>query len=218
MKIFISLTIYMFGLTALAQKIPDLGLNKIRIIYPDKIVQAEILPVIPAQLSKPDRYYHWYSANQIKTTQGGFSGRLLDGLYRSFYLSKGLKEQGVFKNGLKTGVWRNWDEDGNLRDIFTWHKGLKEGFFQLYDPIGHISETGSYHEDLLHGIYITHASKDTVEIKKYKRGQLILAKRPSRLWQRFGLKKRTTPDSSSGKDQPATVRWKQDKGVGLLIP
>lgn len=218
MKIFISLTIFMFGLAALAQKTPELGLNKIRIIYPDKIVQAEILPVIPTPFSKSDRYYHWYSANQIKTTQGGFSGRLLNGLYRSFYLSKGLKEQGFFKNGLKTGVWRNWGEDGKLRDIFTWNMGLKEGSFQLYNPTGSISETGSYHKNLLHGIYKTHFGKDAVETKKYKRGQLISARRSSRLWQKFSLKKRTTSDSSSGKDQPAKVRQKQDKSAVLLIP
>ena len=68
--------------------------------------------------------YYWYDANQIHMTQGGFSGKLLDGLYAAYYRNKNLEEQGNFKKGLKTGIWKKWRADGSLESTTQWNHGL----------------------------------------------------------------------------------------------
>jgi len=108
-----------------AQKLPDSGFDKMRIVEPDKIVQADLKEVASAPNIKSDRFYYWYSGNAIHSTQGGFSGRLLNGLYAEYYLNKNLKEQGIFKKGLKDGVWKKWNENGTLSNTTTWKNGLE---------------------------------------------------------------------------------------------
>lgn len=112
------------SITTFAQKMPDYGLNKVRIILPNKTVIAEINPVTSKHAAKPALFYYWYEANQIHSTQGGFSGKLLDGQYTEYYLNKNLKEQGSFKKGLKNGAWKSWNEDGTLAVSSTWKNGL----------------------------------------------------------------------------------------------
>jgi len=110
--------------SALAQKMPDYGMDKIRIVEKDKVIQVEIKPGDNNPKTKSDRFYYWYSANAIHATQGGFSGKLLNGLYNEYYLDKNIKQQGFFKNGLKDGVWKTWKEDGTLAALSNWKNGL----------------------------------------------------------------------------------------------
>jgi antitoxin component YwqK of YwqJK toxin-antitoxin module len=107
-----------------AQKLPDVGLTKVRINEADKTIVAEIGGTDIHPSAKPNLSYYWYSANQIHSTQGGFSGTLLNGQYTEYYLNKNLKEQGAFKKGLKDDVWKSWNEDGTLKQTVNWHKGL----------------------------------------------------------------------------------------------
>lgn len=106
-----------------AQKLPDMGFNKVRITEPDKTILVEINPVNHTSTIKPGLFYYWYSANAIHSTQGGFSGKLLNGLYTEFYLNKNLKEQGTYKKGLKDGIWKSWNEDGTLSQAAKWRNG-----------------------------------------------------------------------------------------------
>jgi len=108
---------------AYAQKMPDAGFYKVHINENDKTILAGISPVDDDVHVKPDLFYYWYSANAIHSTQGGFSGQLLNGQYSEYYLNKNLKQQGFFKNGLKSGVWKTWNEDGTLKATSTWEKG-----------------------------------------------------------------------------------------------
>src|SRR5882757_6884108 len=101
MKRLIIFLLVVFSVNAFAQKLPDMGLYKIRIIESDKNITAEIKPVKSEPSLEPDRFYNWYSSNQIKQTQGGYSGKLLNGQYNEFYLNKSLKTQGNFDRGLK---------------------------------------------------------------------------------------------------------------------
>ena len=114
---FISIRVY-------AQKIPDYGLNRVRITQSDQSIIAELEPESSAVSAKPNLHYFWYSANLVHQTQGGYSGRLLGGQYSVFYLNKNLKEQGSFKKGLKDGVWKTWGEDGTLLYTSTWKHGI----------------------------------------------------------------------------------------------
>ncbi len=121
-KIFILL--FLLPLLVNAQKLPDFGFSKVRIIEPDKTIIAEIKAVNSNPHVRPDLFYYWYSTNIIHTTQGGFSGKLLNGLYTEYYLNKNLKEQGNFKKGLKDGQWKTWNEDGTLVKITAWNDGV----------------------------------------------------------------------------------------------
>ena len=108
---------------AYSQKLPDYGLNKVRITEQNKIIVAEIEPVSSHPSIKPNLYYYWYNANTIHISQGGFSGKLLNGPYIEYYTDKNLKEQGNFKKGLKDGVWKSWNEEGTLTSVTNWKRG-----------------------------------------------------------------------------------------------
>jgi antitoxin component YwqK of YwqJK toxin-antitoxin module len=106
-----------------AQKLPDYGLNKVRITDTDKTILVEIYPFTNKPTIRLDRLYYWYSANSVHSTQGGFSGKLLNGQYTEYYINKNLKEQGTFKEGLKNGNWKSWNKDGTLNLVSSWKNG-----------------------------------------------------------------------------------------------
>lgn len=124
MKNMITLLCLILPWMASAQKVPDFGSNKVRIVQPDKIIEAETLPVASAPKPNAAFFYYWYSSNQIHCTQGGFSGRLLNGGYSEFYLTRNLKEQGAFYKGLKNGAWKSWNEEGRLMKTSRWKRGV----------------------------------------------------------------------------------------------
>lgn len=123
MKIIFITFFVCFAIGVYAQDLPDYGLNRVRIITSDQSVVAELNPVSVHVATKATLHYYWYSANAIHETQGGYSGRLLDGLYTAYYPNKNLKEQGRFKKGLKDGVWKYWKADGALQSTANWKKG-----------------------------------------------------------------------------------------------
>lgn len=143
------LLICLFPLFTYAQKIPDFGLHKVHIVSEDKTIQAETLPVNSDPELHNNRFYFWYSANMIHSTQGGFSGRLLNGNYKEFYGNKTLREEGNFREGLKDGIWKSWNENGNLAQQYTWKKGILFGKFILCDENGYIKKSGKYKNGVL---------------------------------------------------------------------
>jgi hypothetical protein len=111
------------SLPCLAQNLPDMGLYRVRITDTAGTTIFEIKPVNSPPRARPDRTYYWYDAGTIQATQGGFSGKLLNGSYDQYYRDKSLKEQGAFHKGLKVGTWKNWNRDGSLATITKWDKG-----------------------------------------------------------------------------------------------
>jgi antitoxin component YwqK of YwqJK toxin-antitoxin module len=124
MKKIIVLLFSLFSVYVYGQKLPDYGFDKVRISDSTKTVLAEIMPVSSAPAIKSNLYYFWYSANKIHSTQGGYSGKLLNGRYTEYYLNKNLREQGSFKKGLKEGLWKSWNEDGKLMHETYWKNGI----------------------------------------------------------------------------------------------
>lgn len=124
MKNIIIILLLILPFLASAQKVPDFGTGKVRILRPDKIIEAETAPVGSEPKPNAAFFYYWYSSNQIHSTQGGFSGRLLNGIYNEFYLTRNLKEQGTFEKGLKNGTWKSWNEDGKLTKTTHWKRGM----------------------------------------------------------------------------------------------
>src|ERR1700743_640462 len=109
---------------AYAQKLPALDTNRVRITEKDQTILAQINPINSTPKIKSGLFYYWYSANGIHYSQGGFSGKLLNGTYNEFYADKNLKQQGAFNNGLKDGIWKSWNEDGTLSSDTKWKNGL----------------------------------------------------------------------------------------------
>ncbi len=105
-----------------AQTMPDMS-TKVRITATDKTIVANVNEVDDISSPKVGLFYFWYYAGGIHSSQGGYSGKLLDGTYAEYYLSKGLKEQGTFKRGLKNGIWKSWNEDGILKEAIKWKNG-----------------------------------------------------------------------------------------------
>lgn len=168
---------------AIAQKIPDYGFNKVRIAGEDKTIQAELKPVKSDPDIATDRLYYWYSSNSIHTTQGGFSGKLLNGKYTEYYLNKNLKEQGAFIKGLKDGIWTSWDESGSITQFYTWKKGVKDGAFSLYKEHGSLKQTGNYNNNLLDGKIKTYSETGGPAVIVYHDG-VVVENGPSKFWQK----------------------------------
>jgi len=124
MKKILLIGFFLLSISANAQKLPDFGFNKVRLAESDKTILAETAPVNSNPKAKANLFYYWYGANEIHVTQGGFSGKLLNGSYTEFYLNKNLEEQGSFKKGLKNGTWKRWNEDGTLNQVTQWKNGL----------------------------------------------------------------------------------------------
>jgi len=187
-KIFIML-LFFIPVLAFAQKMPDDGFDKIRIAGNDKTIQAELRPITTDPEMETDRLYYWYSGNNIHSTQGGFSGRLLNGQYSEYFANKNLKEMGVFKKGLKYGIWRSWTENGTLIQFYTWEKGLKTGKFSVFDERGIVKQSGTYHHNLLEGPVKTYNEKNQVTIVNYHEGMIVAAYSPS-FWDKINIFKK----------------------------
>lgn len=70
-----------------------------------------------------DKFYFWYSAQHVISTQGASSGTLLHGDFEGFYDNKQLAQKGAFNRGLKHGEWMYWRPDGTLQSTQKWSKG-----------------------------------------------------------------------------------------------
>jgi hypothetical protein len=158
--------------SAVAQHMPDYGLNRVRITDADRTLLIETLPVTSGPKVSPFRSYFWYSANVVHSTQGGFSGKLLNGAYHEFYINKNLKEEGSFKSGLKDGLWKNWSETGVLLQAIKWKNGIRNGKFSLFDDQGKLTRTGTYKDDLYQG-KIRSFEKDSVSTTIYSKGKVV---------------------------------------------
>lgn len=121
--------------------------------------------------TEADKQYYWFSGHQISSTQGGYSGKLLNGNYQDYYTNKILKESGVFNGGLKNGIWKSWDVNGKLKEEYTWVLGRKNGRYLKYDSLGNVAEKGKYRNNLLHGNQQIFQAGNTTTVY-YKKGKV----------------------------------------------
>jgi len=106
-------------------------------------ITADIVPVKNDPKIKNDRYYYWYYNKIIHSTQGGYTGQLLNGHYIAFYPDKNLKEEGNFKAGLKDGTWKTWNQKGDLTNVTTWDEGIQvQGGQSLWEKIPFVGKKG----------------------------------------------------------------------------
>lgn len=187
MKLKIAVFFCLIAAFAAAQKMPDGGVNRVRISGSEKTILAEIQSADTWAPVDPHKTYYWYSSNTVHSTQGGYSGKLLNGSYTEYYLNKNLKEQGMFKNGLKTGTWKNWNEKGNLLSIVNWDAGIKSGKFELLDDGGVLKTSGSYRNNELDGNIKNYITADSVTIVRYKNGKVVPQTAGRPFWNRINI-------------------------------
>lgn len=183
-----------FSIPASAQGLKDIFKRE---AYQHTITSKEDKTVFQLQESSfnPKRIedfkdYYWYSNNQIKITQGGYSGRLLNGNYKIFYLDRSLKEQGLFENGLKTGMWIKWSQQGKVYERANFKKGLLAGSFFRYNNLGEVLESGNYQDGKMQGVWKSYVKPDSIILTHYKNGLSYTPK--VILWKRL-LNKKTQP-------------------------
>lgn len=168
----------LMSMEAYAQKYTDIPINNRVILNKGEyIVYAEIAQGRVSDEVSDDVFYYWYSANEIKRTQGGYDGKLLHGKYTEFYSNKDLKAQGKFSHGVKTGQWKMWHANGNLREIQFWSSKGRRAKFESFDENGNLIRSGKYRYERLHGIIKEIERQKTVK-RKFRDGiELIRAKK-----------------------------------------
>lgn len=90
------------------------------------------------------KFYYWFKAQKVLSTQGGSSGLLLHGNFESFYENKQLAQKGSFHKGLKNGEWKYWRENGTLLKVENWKKGRQAGEEIIYNEKGEPIATTCY--------------------------------------------------------------------------
>ena len=90
------------------------------------------------------KFYFWYKAQKVISTQGGASGQLLNGEFEAYHENKQLAQQGTFHKGLKDGEWTYWRKDGTLITIENWKHGEYSGTKELFNEKGELIETCKY--------------------------------------------------------------------------
>lgn len=193
------LIIYLFvARLVFGQQIPETNIA-VHISNNDKTIVAEVRPLKSLPTPEPSNYYYWYSSNVIHQTQGGYSGKLLNGTYNEYYPNKNIKEQGAFNKGLKNGTWKSWDDNGNLKQLFTYCNGQKTGPFSIYNETGLLVQSGKYSNDQLDG-KITFYSKDSTRVVTYKNGKTVMASQ-HHFWDKFNFLKKKNGKPTTAKAQ-----------------
>jgi hypothetical protein len=178
----------------MAQKLPDYGFDRVRVTLEDRVLQFETTPLKRPPVARPELWYFWYSANQLQRTQGGYSGKLLNGSYRSYFLNKNLMEEGFFRAGLKNGIWKIWKENGVLAEEASWQDGIMTGPFSKYDEAGELRLSGRYKNGLMNGPVHSTGGKDSPEITTwYKAGKITEHKPLLKRIHLFRRKRNSTP-------------------------
>lgn len=163
--------------TGAAQDILKEQTSKVTTVEANRTITAYVLPVRREPGIDPDVTYYWFKAGGIHHTQGGFSGRLLNGHFSSFYLTKNLKEEGDFKKGVKTGLWRSWRENGVLDRASSYRKGQENGRFFVYDDSGVVKQTGRMKDGKFHGNVKTYVRQDSMTNVYYRNGAVAVKKK-----------------------------------------
>lgn len=152
-----------------------------------------------------DLTYHWYRANKVLQTQGGFDGRLLHGEYQEFYLNKNLKSKGSFVKGLRIGEWKAWYDNGQLKEIRNFKDGRLHGAFFQFDREGRLQLESRYKRGVLHGTTRSYAGGKLLSEREYRKGVEKEAK-----------KKKTSTDEAPGKERKKVRLWVRESRKNRL--
>ena len=210
MRYFLLFVFSFYALGAYSQDyFKQIAVNRVTVNYPEHTVVAFTVPLDKNVRVRTNRFYSWYAANSIKETQGGYSGKLLNGLYSDYFLTKNLKEQGEFKKGLKVGTWKSWHLNGRLKETSEWRGGIQSGRFVRYTESGDIAMKGNFRNGMLHGRVYSVSAKAADSVEYYKRGAPVPAPKKKKYVPAFitrginKLKRHSKQESSSTAERSA---------------
>lgn len=75
---------------------------------------------------RPDRTYTWFANNRLYTTEGAYSGHLLDGSYEVLSKTGNLQTSGQYDNGKKVGIWRYFSKGALVRTVDMGREDVEE--------------------------------------------------------------------------------------------
>lgn len=147
--------------------------NRVIVNFYDNTVYMEILTKKTKKKASDDKFYYWYSANDIKRTRGAYEGKLLHGKYSDFYINKNLKEKGRMKYGLRVGTWKSWHPNGEYKNITYWRRGKAVGVFRDYNEDGEVIRKGRYRNGEISGKVKVYEADGSIEKIKYRNGKPV---------------------------------------------
>jgi len=148
--------------------------NRVILYEKDTVLQFYTQPNKLKGRLYPQRFYYWFHIDTILATQGSYNGRLLNGLYQSYYPNKNLLEEGRFQNGLKHGLWKAWYPTGQIMRLYNWKRGVIEGAFMEYDLSGRKKVEGNYKKNQLSGNQVRYDSSGKVTKTLFKSGMPVV--------------------------------------------
>ncbi|OFX68959.1 MAG: hypothetical protein A2X12_05490 [Bacteroidetes bacterium GWE2_29_8] len=156
--------------------------------------------------------YCWYYKNEIHTTKGGFSGKLLHGEFVSYYNNNSLKQQGTFNYGLKNGQWKEWYNDGQLKFLEKWEKGNLNGECTYYDSLDYNkTQIIEYKNGIKHGVDICKSNDTIISKKKYRKGiEIVKSKKQKTIKEKKTKEKKQKVIKS---EEPNSNKKNKDKDV-----
>lgn len=182
---------------------------------PDTSTSFDVFAVNPNVHANQNASYSWYADGKVLETKGGFSGRLLDGRYVSYYGNKNLRERGIYVNGRKEGKWMKWHSNGKISEVSSWRMGTKQGKYVVSDDMGRKMMSAHFRRDKLNGKVITYDKGAVLLKSKYRNGKEVLPKIPKDKRKSAAAPKSDKPSFFKSlfekKNKPAKVKPKEDK-------
>lgn len=124
--------------------------RKIYLTPPGKKIEGTIILKTKIKPNSKSLYY-WFDQAKIHTTQGAYSGYLLDGDYIEFsYPENNILLKGNFKRGLKHGMWIGWYSNGIIKSMNRWSNGSLNGTQKDFDSTGQLLSVQNFN----HGKFI----------------------------------------------------------------
>src|SRR3954468_13217148 len=192
---------------AFAQLIKQKDSYVVYINYPSYTIKTSVSNSTKKRSVNEELTYHWYSSNKIMETKGDYDGKLIDGLYTSFYLNNNLKEKGDFKKGLKHGKWISWYESGKINEITHWSNGRKSGSYKKFNEDESLNQTATYKNDKLNGLQTIYNNGEIATETKYKNGKEVIKKQK----QQTKKEKDATKERKSIKEKISSLFKKKQK-------
>jgi|GEM_PF-3957970 len=121
-------------------------------------------------------WYYWYMNNTVHFSEGGYSGKLLNGEYKSYYKNMNLRSSGNFRYGLMHDEWKTWYENGLMKSAEQWKKGIKHGSCEYFSENGMIRTMEKYRRGILEGKRMVYKNDSLVEVRRFKNGEEVLKK------------------------------------------
>ena len=172
MKYIIILMFLMLSLYhAWGQKMEEITHRTITIHQVDSSIKANVL--LEQKKIKPSNsiHYYWYYNNAIHINQGGYEGKLLDGVYQVTSKDGKLITRGNFKKGVKVGKWKKWNTKGQLLNVSNWVNGYQSGLSKTFED-GMLVATNAYAKGKLNGVSKRFKNDTLLEKNHYKKGLL----------------------------------------------